>query len=81
MSIGDTFKKIEEDFKNFKESEVGQLHKINQKKDVDLAFALKNVPKYHYYVESYSQIIKLCKETDILLKGRKCTIRLRYYML
>ena len=70
MSIGDTFKKIEEDFKNFKESEVGQLHKINQKKDVDLAFALKNVPKYHYYVESYSQIIKLCKETDILLKGR-----------
>ena len=70
LPIYDAFKKCDDDFRNFKNSDVGHLHKIKEDKDIDVAFALKNVPKYHYYVESYSQQINLCAEINDLLKKR-----------
>ena len=70
MPIYDAFKKCDEDFKNFKNSDIGKLHKINDDEDIDVGFALKNVSKYQYYVDSYSQQINLCVEINKLLSKR-----------
>jgi len=70
LPIYDAIKKCDEDFRNFTKSDVGKMHKINEDKNIDLAFALKNVPKYHHYVESYSQQINLSSEIDKLAKKR-----------
>ena len=70
LPIYDAIKKCDEDFRNFTKSDVGKMHKINEDKNIDLAFALKNVPKYHHYVESYSEQIKLSSEIDKLAKKR-----------
>ena len=70
LPIYDAFKKCDDDFRSFKNSDVGHLHKIEEDKDIDVAFALKNAPKYHYYVESYSQQINLCAEINDILKKR-----------
>ena len=79
LQISEVFKKCDEDFKSFQKSDVGKLHKLNQKKDkdkdkdkddIDIAFALKNVSKYHYYYESYQQQINLCTEINNLMKKR-----------
>ena len=70
LPIYDAIKKCDEDFRNFTKSDVGKMHKINEDKNIDLALALKNVPKYHHYVESYSQQINLSSEIDKLAKKR-----------
>ena len=70
LPIYDAIKKCDEDFRNFTKSDVGKMHKINEDKNIDLAFALKNVPKYHHYVESYSEQIKLSSEIDKRAKKR-----------
>ena len=81
LPISEVFKKCDEDFKAFQKSDLGKLHKLNQKKDknkdkdkdeddIDIAFALKNVSKYHYYYESYQQQINLCTEINKLMKKR-----------
>ena len=70
LPIYDALKIIDEDFTNFKNSDLGKLHKIKEDKDIDLAFALKNVPKYHYYVESYSQLINLSAQINDLSSKR-----------
>ena len=70
LPIYDAIKKCDEDFRNFTKSDVGKMHKINEDKNIDLAFALKNVPKYHHYAESYSQQINLSSEIDKLAKKR-----------
>jgi hypothetical protein len=70
LPIYDAIKKCDEDFRNFTKSDVGKMHKINEDENIDLAFALKNVPKYHHYVESYSQQINLSSEIDKLAKKR-----------
>ena len=70
LPIYDAIKKCDEDFRNFTKSDVGKMHKIKEDENIDLAFALKNVPKYHHYVESYSEQIKLSSEIDKLAKKR-----------
>ena len=70
LPIYDAIKKCDEDFRNFTKSDVGKMHKIKEDENIDLAFALKNVPKYHHYVESYSQQINLSSEIDKLAKKR-----------
>ena len=70
LPIYDAIKKCDEDFRFFTKSDVGKMHKINEDKNIDLALALKNVPKYHHYVESYSQQINLSSEIDKLAKKR-----------
>ena len=66
----EAFKKCDEDFKNFTNSDVGKLHKIKEEKDFDLIFAIKNVSNYQYMVDSYSQQINLYTELDKLLSKR-----------
>ena len=70
MPIGEAFKKCDEDYKNFTNSDIGKLHKIKQDKDFDVAFAIKNVSNFQYLVNSYSQQINLCVELNKLLSKR-----------
>ena len=70
MSISEVFKRCDEDFKEFLNSDIGKLHNIKKDKEIDASFALKNVSKYHYYVDSYTQQINLCKEVNSFLSKR-----------
>ena len=72
MQIGEVLGVIDDDFKTFVNSDVGKIHKIekDEKNEIDLGFALKNVSKYQYYYDLFSGQINLCKQLDINLKKR-----------
>ena len=63
--------KVNEDFTNFNNSDLGKLNNIKKNdNNIDMTFALKNVSKYHYYMDAYSQQINLCHELKSLLSER-----------
>ena len=72
MQIGEVLGVIDDDFKTFVNSDVGKIHKIekDEKNEIDLGFALKNVSKYQYYYDLFSGQINLCKQLDMNLKKR-----------
>ena len=59
MGMYDVFKKYDDDFKDFKKSDIGKLHNIKKDEKIDEVFALKNVSKYHYLSDSYSQVLNI----------------------
>ena len=72
MFIYEILQNINDDLVEFKKSDVGKLHNINKdNKNIDLETAAKNVSKYHYYTNLYSQHINFSAEVDKILKRRK----------
>ena len=59
MGMYDVFKKYDDDFKDFKKSDIGKLHNIKKDEKIDEVFALKNVSKFHYLSDSYSQVLNI----------------------
>jgi len=71
MYIYEVIETINEDLAEFKNSDVGKLHKLkNEKNNIDLDNAAKNISKYNYYVNLYSEHLNLSGEIDKILKRR-----------
>ena len=72
LSIKEAINKVNEDLTNFKNSDLGKLNKIkgDNNDNIDMAFAFKNVSKYHYYMDAYSQQLNLCREINTRLSKR-----------
>ena len=71
MYIYEILQNINEDLAEFKKSDVGALSALkNEKNNIDLSNAAKNMTKYHYYVNLYSEHINLSSEIDKILKRR-----------
>lgn len=71
MYIYEIIQNINEDLAEFKKSDVGKLHELkNENNNVDLSNAVKNMSKYQYYLNLYSEHIDLSKEIDKQLKRR-----------
>lgn len=71
MYIYEILQTINEDLKEFKKSDVGALSALkNDNNNIDLNNAAKNITKYHYYVNLYSEHINLSSEIDKNLKRR-----------
>jgi len=71
MYIYEVEQTINEDLAEFKNSDVGKLHKLkNEKNNINLDNAVKNIFKYHYYVNLYSEHINLRAEIQKILTKR-----------
>lgn len=71
MYIYEIIQNINEDLAEFKKSDVGKLHELkNENNNVDLSNAVKNMSKYQYYLNLYSEHINLSQEIDKQLKRR-----------
>lgn len=71
MYIYEILQNINDDLAEFKKSDVGALSALkNEKNNIDLNNAVKNMSKYQYYVNLYSEHINLCTEIDKILKRR-----------
>ena len=72
MQVGEVLNIIDDDFKSFLNSDTGKLHKLEKddKNEIDLGLAIKNVSKYQYYRDLFSQQINLCQQLNIILKKR-----------
>ena len=71
MYIYEIIQNINEDLAEFKKSDVGKLHELkNENNNVDLSSAVKNMSKYQYYLNLYSEHINLSQEIDKQLKRR-----------
>ena len=71
MYIYEVIETINEDLAEFKNSDVGKLHKLkNEENNIDLENAAKNISKFHYFINLYSEHINLSAEIDKILKRR-----------
>ena len=72
MHINDIFQNINNDFEEFKKSDIGKLHALkNENNNIDLNTAFKNMPKYKYYMKLYSNHINLTSEIRKIINKRK----------
>ena len=72
MLINDIFQNINNDFEEFKKSDIGKLHALkNENNNIDLNTAFKNMPKYKYYMKLYSNHINLTSEIRKIINKRK----------
>ena len=71
MYIYEILQNINEDLNELKKSDVGALSALkNEKNNIDLNNAAKNMTKYRYYVNLYSEHLNLSSEIDKILKRR-----------
>ena len=72
MYINEIFQNINNDFEDFKKSDIGKLHALkNENNNIDLNTAFKNMPKYQYYMNLYSNYINLTSEIRKIINKRK----------
>ena len=71
MYIYEILQNINNDLIEFKKSDVGAISALkNEENNIDLSNAAKNMTKYQYYVNLYSEYINLSSEIDKILKRR-----------
>lgn len=72
MYINEIFQNIHNDLAEFKKSDIGKLHALkNENNNIDLNTAFKNISKYHYYMDLYSNHINLSSEIREIINKRK----------